>query len=314
MPFPAWAAAATQGGASIGGTLISAGFNNSTNNRNRFFDQQSTGQDAYFSNLMMRKQHEMNLGDWNMQNEYNRKMQLDQREYEQQMWRMQNEYDSPTQQMERFRKAGLNPNLIYGQMGNGQSMQISPAVRSNMAGSSPGHGTARGGNFRAPTFDLGAGIMSIWDAKQKAAQTDNIKAATEVARQQAALIGVQGLKTVADTDLSKLDFKQRSNLGEFQVDYARLQNQKLQNEMDISNAQNARAGELHPYNIESLRNSIKESGQKQKLMDYDLQLRKLGIYSGDPTWLRLMIRAKQKLDEYRGTPMYDKSDAVDLRD
>ena len=30
------------------------------------------------------------------------------------MWNLQNEYNSPSAQMERFKEAGLNPNLIYG--------------------------------------------------------------------------------------------------------------------------------------------------------------------------------------------------------
>ena len=39
-------------------------------------------------------------------------------------WNMQNKYNSPSQQMQRFKEAGLNPNLVYGQMSN------SPVVRS----------------------------------------------------------------------------------------------------------------------------------------------------------------------------------------
>lgn len=37
-------------------------------------------------------------------------------------WQMQNEYDSPAAQMERYRAAGLNPNLIYGQQNTGGSI------------------------------------------------------------------------------------------------------------------------------------------------------------------------------------------------
>lgn len=39
------------------------------------------------------------------------------------MWNRANEYNSPLQQMQRFKEAGLNPNLIYGQgsSGNAQS-------------------------------------------------------------------------------------------------------------------------------------------------------------------------------------------------
>ena len=62
-------------------------------------------------------------------NRKNRKWQSDQNEkdrewsesmYERQnadqikMWEMTNQYNHPTQQMERLRQAGLNPNLVYG--------------------------------------------------------------------------------------------------------------------------------------------------------------------------------------------------------
>lgn len=36
-------------------------------------------------------------------------------------WNMQNEYNSPVNQMARLREAGLNPNLIYGQVNSGNS-------------------------------------------------------------------------------------------------------------------------------------------------------------------------------------------------
>lgn len=37
------------------------------------------------------------------------------------MWNLQNEYNSPAAQMERFKQAGLNPNLIYQQGSNGNA-------------------------------------------------------------------------------------------------------------------------------------------------------------------------------------------------
>lgn len=40
------------------------------------------------------------------------------------MWNMQNAYNSPTSQMERFREAGLNPNLMYGQGNSGNASSL----------------------------------------------------------------------------------------------------------------------------------------------------------------------------------------------
>lgn len=52
-------------------------------------------------------------------------MQQQQNAYELQLWNMANEYNSPAMQMDRFREAGLNPNLAYTQMSN-----VSPASSS----------------------------------------------------------------------------------------------------------------------------------------------------------------------------------------
>lgn len=57
---------------------------------------------------------------------YHRQKKLMDKQYEQvlDMWNRQNEYNDPAAQMERFRRAGLNPDLIYSQMGNGSPAQM----------------------------------------------------------------------------------------------------------------------------------------------------------------------------------------------
>lgn len=57
---------------------------------------------------------------------YHRQKKLMDKQYEQalDMWNRQNEYNDPSAQMERFRRAGLNPDLIYSQMGNGSPAQM----------------------------------------------------------------------------------------------------------------------------------------------------------------------------------------------
>lgn len=42
-----------------------------------------------------------------------------------QMWNMNNEYNSPVNQMKRYEEAGLNPNLMFGQISAGNSTQPS---------------------------------------------------------------------------------------------------------------------------------------------------------------------------------------------
>nr|CAI9749869.1 pilot protein for DNA ejection [Microvirus sp.] len=64
---------------------------------------------------------------------YNAQMQqnLNDRAFQQnlQMWNLKNAYDSPAAQMQRYKEAGLNPNLIYGQSNtSGSTPELSPAT------------------------------------------------------------------------------------------------------------------------------------------------------------------------------------------
>lgn len=64
-----------------------------------------------------------NLGGMALQQKYNKEMADIQNQYNIDAWNRQNEYNSPTQQMNRLKEAGLNPNLMYqqGNVGNASS-------------------------------------------------------------------------------------------------------------------------------------------------------------------------------------------------
>lgn len=81
------------------------------------------------------------------------------------MWDEQNRYNTPKMQMERFKAAGLNPNLIYGQGSSGNATQ---SVK-----------------YEAPTLqkskvfpDLNV-LSPYLDVKLKKAQIDNVNKQTE---------------------------------------------------------------------------------------------------------------------------------------
>jgi len=85
------------------------------------------------------------------------------------MWAENNAYNSPEQQMERLKKAGLNPNMVYG----------SGTVAGNSSTATP--------KYNAPTEDYTriqpmvnpmAMLQAYQDMELKKAQTDNVKAQT----------------------------------------------------------------------------------------------------------------------------------------
>ena len=84
------------------------------------------------------------------------------------MWNRQNKYNSPEMQMERFKDAGLNPNLIYGQgtAGNASSMPHYSAPTAEY-------------NYK-PEVDLPMTLSMFQDFALKQAQTDNVRAMADI--------------------------------------------------------------------------------------------------------------------------------------
>lgn len=84
------------------------------------------------------------------------------------MWNRMNQYNTPASQMERFREAGLNPNLIYsrGNEGNAGNMPQYNAPTFDF-------------NKRKPLVDLGGVLNMYQDLSMKQAQIDNVKEQTE---------------------------------------------------------------------------------------------------------------------------------------
>ena len=79
-------------------------------------------------------------------------------------WERQNQYNSPSQQMQRFKEAGLNPNLIYGQMTN------SPVIRST---------EAKAPDYVAPQIKGNAAadaLMAYQNVKQMELQNKSVEA------------------------------------------------------------------------------------------------------------------------------------------
>lgn len=116
-------------------------------------------------------------------------------------WKMQNEYNSPSAQMTRFKEAGLNPNLIYGQMSN------SPVVRTSSPQSySP----------TAPQIDItrpvGMAIDQYYDTKLKSAQIDNLKEQNVLLKQDSLIKMYEGISKNLQNQKSEFEVKNQKDL------------------------------------------------------------------------------------------------------
>ena len=105
-----------------------------------------------------------------------------QREFSKEMFDMTNAYNTPAMQMERLRKAGLNPALMYGQGNVGNASAVTAgAPQANVSGPQLAQSAA-----------AGAQISLIQ------AQDDKLRAEADNIRENTALQGNQGAKILSE--------------------------------------------------------------------------------------------------------------------
>lgn len=215
-------------------------------------------------------------------------------------WNMQNAYNTPEAQMQRFKDAGLNPHLIYGQ-GNGGNAAPIPTPDTMPV------------NFREPRLDtnsrngLAEALMLQADLKIKNAQADNLTVQNEVIRQDAALRRFQAERAGYD-----LDFERK--LTDVSADARRENLRKTRTEIDIMTNRDAREAALNSSNIQEasqrmltlieqrkgmplergrvaadidrIRQNIAIMEKEGILKDFEIALRQQGINPNDPLWAR----------------------------
>lgn len=214
-------------------------------------------------------------------------------------WDKQNEYNTPANQMQRFRDAGLNPNLIYGQGNAGNASPIPTPDTLPV-------------NFREP--DLNAGkidglpaLMAQADLRIKAAQADNLETQNAVIRQDAVLRGFQAERAGYD-----LGFERQ--LTDVSADARRESLRKLKLENDVLLNRDAREAAMNASNVneaaqrmltlieqrkamplergriradtERIRSTISLMAKDGTLKDFEIALRQQGINPNDPLWAR----------------------------
>lgn len=131
----------------------------------------------------------------NLQNQRN--MELSKYQYDQQkaMWNEANAYNSPLAQMERYKQAGLNPNLIYGQGSPGNSPNTLP-------------------QYQAPTYH--ANYKAPVDISQAAKDAIDMKRGmNDMAIQQQQLLNL-----IEDGKIKKQEAKKREAFEDFYNDLA----------------------------------------------------------------------------------------------
>ncbi len=192
MPAPLLVPLLTAG-ASLAGQAINAGSTSATNQSQ-----------LSYSKEMYEKQRADALADFNRLNEYN----------------------SPKAQMARFKEAGLNPNLIYGQMSN------APAVRSSSPSSY---------NPTAPQFDLGStanmAIGQYYDTQLKQAQLDNVKEQNTLLKQDSLIKMYEGISKNLLNQKSEFEVKNQKQLLSLSLDAMKANLRQTASQTNLTNEQ-----------------------------------------------------------------------------
>lgn len=123
---------------------------------------------------------------------------------------MQNEYNSPSSQMARLRKAGLNPNLVYG---NGNAIQSAPSIK-QAAAPTP--------ETKAVTFNPGNAIAAFQNTKMMEAQIDNLKTQNQVMHQDMLKSAAETLGIMQSTKSSQFDLGVKTDIRDATVANAQL--------------------------------------------------------------------------------------------
>lgn len=258
------------------------------------------------------------------QNRKNRKfaekMMNRQREWAVQDWNMQNEYNNPANQMQRYKAAGLNPHLIYGQSNEGAQVRSTPSA--NSEGTAPQFtmdpnsivGTYNQTRLADVAYDNALKEGQLKD-EQKILLKANITDVLASARQK----GV-------NTDRALFDLGIDSELRDTSLEYRRGQvlNQQADRQYTLDNNERQRLASAsnlkqavvtyaetiaRKKNIDAttaeIHEKIKLLKLDQELKKDEVELRKSGLTPNSPTYLKVAEKyAKEILgDDKHPTPL-----------
>lgn len=197
------------------------------------------------------------VGNWlsNRQaNKTNIQLAREGQEFEQKMWKQSNDYNSPERQMERLKAAGLNPNLVYG-TGNVSGQSSSPSPKAHVATVKP---VLEG----MQPLNTMAMISQYQDIKTRQAQTDNIKANTELVEQKKVTEGMRPYLMQLEGAQKHLNYTQAQKIAPYQVALAGLNLKKI----ELANAQSTwQLNEMNP---------IQKAKAEQEMLKKSLEMRK----------------------------------------
>lgn len=290
MAFP-WAAVAagSQAGTGIGVPIMNAFMNKSAARNANNANIRNFQLEDFSKKLQWERENAYSEKVWDMQNKYN-----------EDAWHKMNAYNAPMQQMERFKEAGLNPNLIYGQQSSTPSIATAQFGKNSSAGSSTKNAVTPNYDLSGIPASIGGAMSTMLNARESGARVNNLEAQNELIKQDAVkrAVEIQGIGT--QNEISAIN---RDNLKKFSADMLETQLNKERTETQVLLNRDQREAIQNSTNVAeaaerilSMQSKRITEAQERELRQFEINLRQMGINPSDPTWLRALTQFFQQMD------------------
>lgn len=248
-----------------------------------FFNHWMQGRDRDHQNdfnmQMAGQQQRWNVEQWNRE-----------KQFALEQWERTNRYNSPQQQMARFKEAGLNPHLIYGQGSAGQAAPMAtPDVK---------------GYTRPEAANVTRGIDLFGDFNRFQninAQTNNLKAQTDLLKQNALLTATKNANEAITGKQKNLDYGIAKELRETQIEAAKTNLEKLQHETGRSEAEKILSQKSINPKVQKLKAEIKNTliegdikRLRKDILKWEKSLHEWNLTPSDASLLRVIKALKDK--------------------
>jgi len=214
------------------------------------------------------------------------------RKWQEKMWHMNNEYNSPVMQMQRFKEAGLNPHLIYGQGNSGNASMASLPQQ------------------ETPKVDFADAISTYVATKKQQTEIDNLEKTKEVMESQIQLNNANSTKALSDSAKTTVDTKLARELFETNVASAianlkntqdsniklMLEIENLKSQKKLTDNQAVKVLQDVNESKERIKNMQVErnyKGLEIELKKWEINIRRNGQNPNDPTWQKFLFELFQ---------------------
>lgn len=263
-------------GQMIGGSLANSSGSIAGQMLSNFYNRREANRQRDWNEDMWNRSNEYDQEMWHMQNRYNESQLANQRQWDLDMWNRQNQFNSPEAQMQRFKDAGLNPNLIYGQgnPGNAQGLTSDKVQADRLSANSYGQYN------RAKIENVMRGVKifsEFQNLKKDQAQIDLLNQQASTGYQEELLKGQQQILLALQTDSGKFDLNLKKKLegATMETAFENLKNIQKRNE-ELTNRMLIQKADL-------------------TLKDLETELKKKGATWQDNPWYRYMLMNDEPL-------------------